>query len=350
MTPGWSERQLRALAQIFETISEPAYDDESRRHAELAASALNEVAEPADLRLLKLLLGVFETAAGSVALGHGPRPFSKLTRARREQILEGWANSRVARRRTFFQTVKRLASFFAYADPGPAGTNPRWKEIGYAAARNDPAEPTDAIAQALVVHDADGDVVLDADVVIVGSGAGGGLIAARLAAAGRDVLVVEAGPYVPEPELPADELAAFDRLYLDHGMTATADVGVSILSGAALGGGTLVNWTTSIEPPTDIRARWAADFGLAGFDGAETDKTLCACAPSSASPRHRRSGQRTRPSLTAVDRSAGRLHPQSAMRSTAATAARAALAVGAVQSCPGSGAIWRMLRPKALGF
>ena len=256
----------------------------------------------------------------------------------------------MARRRTFFQTVKRLASFFAYADPGSQAQNPRWKEIGYAAARNEPAEPSDAIAQALVAHDGDGGLVLEADVVVVGSGAGGGLIAARLAAAGRDVLVVEAGPYIAEPELPADELAAFDRLYLDHGMTSTADVGVSILSGAALGGGTLMNWTTSIEPPTDIRTSGLPTLAWQASTARKRTETLGACAPSLVSPRLLRSGQRTRPSLTAVDRSAGRLRQQSAMRSTAATVGRAPLAVGAVQSCPVNGAIWRMLRPKALGF
>ena len=178
------------------------------------------------------------------------------------------------RRRTFFQTVKRLASFFAYADPGPTGSNPRWEEVEYRPAHNEPVPPADAIVRSLITHDGVGELVLDTDVVIVGSGAGGGLIAARLAESGREVLVVEAGPYVAEPDMPTNELAAFDRLYLDHGMTSTADVGVSILSGAALGGGTLVNWATSIEPPADIRAQWATDYGLTDFDGSETDADL----------------------------------------------------------------------------
>jgi choline dehydrogenase-like flavoprotein len=257
MTPGWSERQLRALAAIFATVSEPAYYDEARRHAELAASALNEVAEPADLRRLKLVLTLYGWRLAD------------------ENELRRWATSRLGARRTFFQTVKRLASFFAYADPGPDGANPRWADIEYEPAQNEPTTPNEALASAIITPD-DGstEVVLEANVVIVGSGAGGGLIAARLSDAGRDVLVVEAGQYVAEPELPRDELAAFDRLYLDHGVTSTTDVGVSILSGAALGGGTLINWTTSIAPPADIRAKWATDFGLDGFDGADTDRDL----------------------------------------------------------------------------
>jgi choline dehydrogenase-like flavoprotein len=271
VTADWSERQLRALAAIFATISAPRYKGESRRHAELAASALNEVAEPSDLRLLKLLLSAFESGVGSVALAHGTRSFSMLPRSRRERVLMRWATSPVARQRTFFQTLKRLASFFAYADPGPAGANPRWADIEYEPARNDPAIPGESIQRALIVPSDEGDLVLDADVVVVGSGAGGGVIAARLAEAGHSVLVVEAGRYVSEPEMPVDELAAFDRLYLDHGMTSTSDVGISILSGSALGGGTLINWATCIEPPIEIRSRWGAEQGLTGFDGPQTD-------------------------------------------------------------------------------
>jgi len=267
---------MRALATIFATISTRTDDGDANRHAGLAASALNDIAEPRDLRLLKLLLTLFESSAGSVALTHGRRPFSQLPQARREQLLMRWANSRVGRRRTFFQTMKRLASFFAYADPGPTGTNPRWAEIGYHAARNEPARPSAVIAAALVSSDGDNasELILEADVVIVGSGAGGGLIAARLSDAGRSVLVVEAGPYVAERDMPTNELDAFDRLYLDRGMTSTDDVGVSILSGAALGGGTLINWATAIEPPADIRAQWATDYGLADFDASETDRDL----------------------------------------------------------------------------
>ena len=57
--------------------------------------------------------------------------------------------------------------------------------------------------------------------VVVGSGAAGGVVAADLARAGRSVIVLEAGPFVPEPEMPTDELTAFDRLYLNHGITTS---------------------------------------------------------------------------------------------------------------------------------
>jgi choline dehydrogenase-like flavoprotein len=180
----------------------------------------------------------------------------------------------MAQRRTFFQTVKRLACFFAYADPGPKPPNPRWAAIGYAVPDH-PSPPRNAVADAIVrPADTGGPLELESEIAIVGSGAGGGLVAARLAELGHEVLVLEAGPYAPEPDMPTDELAAFDRLYLDHGMTSTVDVGLPILAGAALGGGTLVNWMTCIEPPPWLRAEWAHEHGLEGFDGRPTDTDL----------------------------------------------------------------------------
>ena len=106
--------------------------------------------------------------------------------------------------------------------------------------------------------------------VVVGSGAGGGVVAAALAEAGRSVIVLEAGPFVDEASMPTNELDAFDRLYLDHGLTSTWDGSITILAGAAVGGGTLVNWMTSIAAPAGIRARWGREHGIEGLgDGAD---------------------------------------------------------------------------------
>ena len=273
--PGWSDGQLCALAATFDTFVAEAYEGESRRHAELAATALNEVAEPTDLIQLCLVLGLLEAPAGVPRLT-GTRAFSRMSRESRERLLLHWSRSRIPQRRTFFHTVKRLACFFAYADPGESGrrVNPRWEQINYSVPEH-PFPPRNAVDDAIVRPvEGGGTLELSTEIVIVGSGAGGGVVAARLAELGHEVLVLEAGPYAPEPEMPTDELAAFDRLYLDHGMTSTTDLGLPILAGAALGGGTLINWMTCIEPPRNVRAEWADQHGLYGFDGQPTDDDL----------------------------------------------------------------------------
>jgi choline dehydrogenase-like flavoprotein len=260
----WSDGQLATLAEIFSAIVEPAYAGESRRHAELAAAALSEVADPADLRQVRLVVTLLGTRLGSLLVAQ---------RRRRDlgQLLEAWSTSPLPQRRSFFQLVKRLACFFAYADPGPAGANPRWPLMCYAFP-DEPIVETRPVERALIKVDAQAteSLMLETDVVVVGSGAGGGLIAARLAEAGRDVLVVEAGRYLAEGDFPRNELDGFTQLYLDRGLTASADL-FGVLAGAAVGGGTLINWTTSIEPPDSDRSDWAQRFGLDGFDGPATD-------------------------------------------------------------------------------
>jgi choline dehydrogenase-like flavoprotein len=265
---GWSEGQLRTLADLFAAIVEPVIVGEARRHAELAAVALSEVADPADLRQVRLTLSLLGSRFGAPVL-------AQRRASSREATLRAWSTSPIPQRRAFFQLMKRLACFFAYADPGDSATNPRWDGLGYRFAE-EPVAATQPVERALVQVDRSiRDLLeLEADVVIVGSGAGGGVIAARLAEAGRDVLVVEAAEYLAEADLPRNEMDGFKQLYLDRGLTATSDLSIGILAGSAVGGGTLVNWTTCIEPPDGVRADWAKHHGLDDFDGPDAETHL----------------------------------------------------------------------------
>ena len=265
--PDWSDRDLARLAAVFETFVTGG----AIRRATMAAALLSDVADPADVRLLRRVLRAIDTRPANLLLGEGPVRFRDLRPERREALLRRWATSRLGARRTAFQVLKRLACFLAYADPGPAGGdgNALWTRIGYRPA-DEPVTPLPPALAPLEVAAVREPLVLEADMVVVGSGSGGGVMAAALAAAGRSVLVVEAGAFVPESHMPGGELEGFNRLYLDHGLTATADLGVAILAGSTLGGGTVVNWATCLAPPDWLRAEWAAGHGLEGFDGPET--------------------------------------------------------------------------------
>ena len=285
--PDWSAADLARLAAVFETFVPGG----AIRRSTMAAALLSDAADPADLRMLRLVLRAFDSRPANALLGHGAVRFRDVPAERREAMLLRWATSRVSQRRTAFQTLKRLACFLAYADPGPAegDGNVLWGRIGYRPVDEpvteeppsirtlDVAAPEAAAPEAAApAARAIGPIALEADVAIVGSGAGGGVVAAMLAAAGRDVLVIEAGAYVPETEMTGRELDGFDRLYLDRGLTATADLGVAILAGSTLGGGTVVNWTTCFAPPEWLRTEWAARHGLEGFDGPGTAADVAA--------------------------------------------------------------------------
>ena len=261
--PNWTAAELATLAQLAETFVRGG----AVRRAELAAQALAAAADPAQVRRLRLVLRLIESPIANLVLAGRPRAFSDLSPAARERYLLGWADSRLALRRTAFHGLRKLLTFLAYADPGERVPNPLLAAIGYRP--DDPAVgPTPSPIRPhrpALPSDPDRPIELDAEVVVVGSGAGGGIVAHDLARAGRSVVVLEAGPFVDETAMPRDELAAFDRLYLDHGLVSTWDGAVTILAGGAVGGGTLVNWTC-IDSPPDVRAEWARDHGVDGWD------------------------------------------------------------------------------------
>src|SRR5829696_2616952 len=276
---GWSPAALATLAAIGETIVRGDAD----RRARLAAAALDLAADPAQVRQLKLVLRAFESPALNLVLTGRRIRFSDLDQPAREAYLLAWATSRIAQRRTAYQGLKRLLAFLAYADPGETGVNPRLATIGFddvpEPVTTDPTPIRPLDLRAIADRTASGEaLVLDADVVVVGSGAGGGVVAADLAHAGRSVVVLEAGGFVPEPEMPTDELDAFDRLYLNHGFNASWDASIMTLAGTGVGGGTLVNWMTSIDPPASTRRHWAMSHGLASFEDAVLDADLAALA------------------------------------------------------------------------
>ena len=255
----------------LETLAEAFVAGGGRRRAEQAAAALDLGLDAGQVARLRLALRLVESPLANLLLtGRGVR-LGELAEAERERYLVAWSRSRLGPRRSAFQAFRRLLSFLAYADPlAPDGSapNPRLAAIGYPPDRPPVAAApasVDAVDGADQPADADGLVNLRADVVVVGSGAGGGVVAAELAHAGRSVVVVEAGQFVPEPAMPRNELDAFDQLYLDHGLTATSDGAITILAGAAVGGGTLVNWMTCVAPPAEAREAWRS-HGLDSLD------------------------------------------------------------------------------------
>jgi choline dehydrogenase-like flavoprotein len=106
---------------------------------------------------------------------------------------------------------------------------------------------------------------IEADVAIVGTGAGGGTAAEILSDAGVSVVMIEEGPLASSSDFHMREADAYPQLYQESASRKTKDRAINILQGRCVGGGTTVNWTSSFRTPVATLEHWASAFGLAGF-------------------------------------------------------------------------------------
>ena len=109
------------------------------------------------------------------------------------------------------------------------------------------------------------DLTLEADVAIIGTGAGGGTAAEIFAEAGLQVVLIEEGPLKSSSDFRMLEGEAYSQLYQESAARKTKDKAISILQGCCVGGGTTVNWTSSFRTPRATLDQWARVHGLAGF-------------------------------------------------------------------------------------
>ncbi len=253
-----SPRQRQAMEDICAAFCPSGDGVPSARDLGVADALADAVAlnpRASERKQLAALLSLWDTPALGALGGAGLKRFSQLPVAERERLLLSWADSRLPQRRAVFQALRKGTLLFYYMLAGPdGGRNPVWDAIGYAG----PLGPLpDAPAKALKLTPVERDTRLECDVVIVGSGAGGGAAAGVLARAGLDVIVIESGDYYDDQDFDGSELGALTRFYMGAPQ-ASHDQSVGLLAGSCLGGGTVVNYSTSFRTPDAVRAEWAA--------------------------------------------------------------------------------------------
>lgn len=115
---------------------------------------------------------------------------------------------------------------------------------------------------------------IEADVCVIGAGAGGAVAAAELAEGGARVVVLEQGPRHDADRFSARPLEMMSKLYRDGGQGATIGAPPILLPlGKGIGGTTLVNSGTCFRTPARVLERWRDEFGLEGM----TEEALEPC-------------------------------------------------------------------------
>jgi choline dehydrogenase-like flavoprotein len=266
-----NESQLRTLRAVVETVcpSLPRDDDPtgfwatpgSATHGPEALAEWIEERLPADAAS-----GMCELLDGLTGLG-----FPNAGQNVRETQLDVLCHISPDARKGVGALVTN-AAVFAYSATDEHDRNPLWPGIGYPGPALTPRPDAEAPIEPYVPADGE---TLDCDVVVVGSGAGGGTIAGIAATHGKRVVVLESGGNYTERDFRQSEQWANAHLYYRRGPTATDEGNVLLFAGSTLGGGTTINWQDWVLPTEQVRAEWA-EHGLSDVATDEFDRHMTA--------------------------------------------------------------------------
>jgi len=206
-------------------------------------------------------------------------------------LLRKVLGTRIPGLRDVSRALLELCSIIYYSSPGTAawtGFVPLWEQpaVLEAAPREADAHPwlspdrTRLDVAAITEHlgrgaDRSTDDLFAGDgrprIAVIGSGASGAVVAARLAAT-CDVAVFEAGPRMRADQYPTDALAAQAMLYERAVLYPTGDLDLRILQARTVGGGTAVNEGVNVRPRGGTLDAWQR--GGAGFDRAALSRAI----------------------------------------------------------------------------
>ncbi|MEO5511159.1 MAG: GMC family oxidoreductase [Longimicrobiales bacterium] len=299
-----ADRAHDTLDALCRCIVPVAYDTEPK--VDLATAVTHRLATlPQSLqRDVAAALRLFDHPVTAAIFDFSTRRFPELSPDHRAARLRAWETSRIPLRRTVYQAVRRIVLSTYYAIPEVLAP------IGYAGPLRDrlpvvpwegPLVEADAtgddgvIARSNAAHsngvhgngahdhvphqagprsDRSSDTagvtpgaslaagsILHCDVCVVGSGAGGAVIAARLAEAGKSVIVIEEGGHYTTAEFTDREMDMIPALYADAGARATDDASISLLQGRCIGGGSTVNWMLMLRPRPWVMEEWSSAHG-----------------------------------------------------------------------------------------
>lgn len=213
--------------------------------------------------LIKAMITGFDTLG---LASRNLKPFRKMSPEQRLRFLDQLEDGRIAAKRDLTVGLKALIQLAYFSTPEVE------KAIGYDGLPLVPVvkEKESSRLPSIAYPDIKDGARDEADVVIVGSGAGGAVAAYELAEAGLSVILVEEGTTYAREDFDGQRLLdRLDRAYRDNGLTfTTGNVTISLPMGKAVGGTTVVNSGTCFRAPEWILDKWTNEMGVKDTDPA----------------------------------------------------------------------------------
>ncbi|KAL9689171.1 hypothetical protein QQ045_033605 [Rhodiola kirilowii] len=269
------------------------------------AETLAKMAKVEAWLLVRLVLWLLSSWLGTLLLcgtlcleGKWPflHRFPNMSVEQREKVLQRWNKHRFFTPiRVAFCYVKAIFFFTISSRVDDDFQNPTWKAMGYNVDK--PAEGlqqikkerplekgivetnketdftlVDALAKKgleVSVDQKENLYKINCDVVVIGSGCGGGVAAAVLASSGQKVVVLEKGNYFTDKDYSSLEGPSMNELYESGGLLPTVDGEMIIMAGSAVGGGSVVNWSACLKTPKSVLHEWSEEYKIPLFGSPE---------------------------------------------------------------------------------
>jgi choline dehydrogenase-like flavoprotein len=187
---------------------------------------------------------------------HTGGPFHAQPPANRRRQVEAWKNSRLGFKRDLMRYYESLAILALYSRQaeGPECIPP-------------PLPAPMPQAEGVISVPAR---ELRCAIAVVGSGPGGAITACLLAEAGRDVLLIEEGPFYPLESCPPFSKQEMLQKYRNGGQTVAMGANkVAYVEGCCVGGGSEINSGLYHRTPPEILELWRRQFKVSAL--AEAD-------------------------------------------------------------------------------
>lgn len=257
-------RRLDAVAR--ELIGSEAlnrHDLEAVRFMERARKTLSCFA-PAMRLALFLIIFFIEYEAVIYSLTR----FSRLDAEKRQRhFARFYSHPKSFWRMSLLRLVQSFVLTIYYSDPNVA------QVAGYPE-KSSPQKPAlnqESVPQPKDVHAASTqDIPIAVDYLVIGSGAGGAVVATGLAEAGKEVIVLEEGAAHDTRDFQKNSYDRYMQLYRDGGMIASLGFPPIVIPvGKTLGGTTTINSGTCFRLPDNILEKWRTQQGLTDLSMAE---------------------------------------------------------------------------------